>query len=330
MSALREAGVTVHALPIGEDIDESVIDSLMSVLLYGAVPFGMETVLKYFKGKGIKIIYDMDDALDLIDTNNPFYFNVKKDVGSVQLALDYADEVTVATNALKEYVINHYDYLGKVTVVPNCYVQREWAHVRPKRDGIRIGFAGSSTHVSDLIEVLPAIKNLQSKYDVRFLIMGFGQTTYEEWFKSYRYISQPEATKELRDLNELLKDIKFEWVPFVHYTEYPKTLINMALDIGICPLKSTPFNDCRSASKAMEYTLSGALAMASDTATYRDGYNAFLVPNNNTKLGWEFAIEEVINDKDFKESLYQGFLGWLKENRDITTKIDLLKSVYVV
>ncbi len=324
MEALRKAGVTVHTIPIDQDIDESLIDSLMSFLIYGAVPFSMEPVLKYLKEKEIKIVYDMDDALDLVDGNNPFYFQVKKDVGSVQLALDYADEVTVATVELKKHVLTHYSYKGKVTVIPNCYDPLEWQFERPTRDGIRIGFAGSATHVPDLIEVIPAIKNLQSKYDIRFLIMGFGETTYEDWYKSYRYICQPEATKELRTLDELLKDINYEWIPFVHYTQYPQVLTNMALDIGICPLKSTPFNDCRSASKAMEYNLAGAHVLASHVIPYRSEGTSWLVDGN-----WEERLEDAITSK-VSHIYKRQHMEWLKENRDINTKIDLLKSVYVL
>ncbi len=330
MQALREAGITVHTLPINEDIDEVIIDSLASVLIYGAVPFSSATMLQYFKDKGVKIIYDLDDALDLVDITNPFYHTVKRDVGSVREILDYADHVTVATPALEAHIREHYDYQGPITVIPNCYDPKEWDFPHPTKTNLRIGFAGSTTHVSDLIEILPAIKNLQDKYEFTFVIMGFGQTSYEEWLTSYRYIAQPEATKELRKLDELLKDITFEWVPFVEYTQYPETLINLALDIGLCPLKETPFNNCRSASKAMEYNLAGALVLASDVEAYRNDTSSLLI-GSTKESNWLVCIETAITHILKKvPSIREDHLKWIQDNRNIHNQVDLLKSVYIV
>jgi hypothetical protein len=327
MNALAKAGVTVHNLPIGEDIDDSIIDSLKSVILYGAVPFDNEAPLKFFKEKGIKIVYDMDDALELVDINNPFYYTVKKDVGSVNLALEYADHITVATPELERFVRAFYGFKGHITVIPNCYDISEWGHNRVPHEEIRVGFAGASPHVPDLIEIIPAIKNLQEKHNIKFYIMGFGQDNYEDWAKAYRFTSHKEAHKELQTLGELLKTIKFEWIPFVNYTEYPRVLTNLSLDIGLCPLKSTPFNDCRSASKAMEYNLSGAIVLASDVIPYRQDPTSILIRSAEE---WETAIEKMIHKIKNNQVTNYGVLQWLKNNREISTQVDLLKSVYLV
>lgn len=325
MDALNKHGIETVEIPINEDIDESVIDSLMSVQLYGSYPFNPEQILKYLKEKGIKIVYDTDDALELIEPINPNYHMVMKDLGSVRTILEYADEVTVSTPKMAEYMANRYK--GKITIIPNCYVEEEWNYSRGEHHELRIGFAGSSSHVSDLIEILPVIEKLQGKYNFRFYIMGFGQTTYEEWLKTYRYIAQPEATLELRKIDELLKNIKYEWVPFVNYNVYPQTLINMKLDIGICPLKDTEFNKHRSACKAMEYTLAGALALSSDTIPYREDRNSIKIMS---EYSWEDVLEHYILSPEGIQNAYNQHLKWTKENRNIDSKIDLLKSVYVV
>lgn len=324
MKALEDAGVKVHVLPIDEDIDESVIDSLMSVQFYGAVSFSFEPVIKYLKEKGVKIVYDMDDALRLIDVTNPFYHTVLKDIGSVNELLEYADEVTVSTPQMKEYVEDTYAFKGKVTIIPNSFLKEEWGHKRKEHHHINIGFAGASPHVSDLIDIIPVISTLQKRYDIKFYIMGFGQSDYQTWYKQYRYIAQPEATRELRKLDELLSTIKYEWVPFVDHTLYPKVLTELSLDIGICPLKSTSFNNHRSACKAMEYTLSGALAIASDTIPYRKELNSVLVNE------WEETLEFYITHHEVRKKMVEEHLEWTQENRDITKLVDLLKEVYVV
>ena len=321
MNALKKAGVNVKTVEIDKDF---VASEYQSVQFYGAVPFSMEKVLKYMKEEGIKIVYDSDDALELIDETNPFYHAVKKDAGSTNAMLEYADEVTVANAELAKYYADKTK--AKITIVPNCYVPEEWNHTRTPHEEIRIGFAGSATHVPDLIDIIPAIRNLQAKYNIKFYIMGFGPTTYEEWFKNYRYIAQPVATKALRELDSALKTIKFEWIPFVDYKLYPKVLTELSLDIGLCPLKDTPFNRCRTPSKAMEYSLSGALVLASDSATYNAEPTSVVV----TDIGWEEHIEKMI--KSILEKTASTYLvkSWLKENRAIDTQLDLLKSIYIV
>lgn len=321
MDALERSGVPVRMIRLNEDIE---IDDIHSFQVYGIYPFSFEYALKHLKSEGKKIVYDMDDALDLIEPSNPFYYSVKRDTGSQREIFNYADHITVSTQKMKEYVQERSKV--PITVVPNCFSQEEWKFPRPQREGFRIGFAGSSTHVEDLIMVLPAIKSLQSKYDVRFLIMGFGQDDYDSWLKQFRFTATPEGQKLIDNLEYLMKDIKFEWIPYVDFESYPSTLINMSLDIGICPLKSTPFNDCRSASKAMEYTLSGALALASNTIPYQSEPTSILVDDDQ----WEEQLEFYIKNPIIRAKAHSNHLAWLRDNRDIDNKVDLLKSIYLV
>ncbi len=321
MDMLNSNGIKTQLIHVDEDVVN--FDELSAFQFYGAYPFSMEKVLKSLKESGKHIVYDTDDALDLIDTSNPFYYSVKKDLGSVNEILTYADEITVSTKALAEYVRTKTD--KKITVIPNSYTPSEWIGERPKREGIRIGFAGSSTHVKDLIDIIPVIEKLQKKYPITFIIQGFGLgNDYKEWFKEFRYLATPEAQKLLIELDNNLSRIDFEWVPYIDFDKYPTSLRNMALDIGICPLKETPFDRCRSACKAMEYTLSGALALASDTEPYRGDLSSVLVRDDE----WEKAIENYIVFPERRNSEHQTHLKWLQENRSIEKQLEPLKEVY--
>lgn len=320
MEMLNANGVTTQLVPINSIAD----DNFTALQLYGATPFSMEKVLKYMKEEGKKIVYDADDALDLIEPSNPNYYSVKKDAKSADQVLEYADEVTVSCPAMKEYMQGKFK--GPITVIPNCYTPSEWTFTRSKREGIRIGFAGSSTHVKDLIDIIPVIKRLKTKYsDIIFFIMGFGQSDYHTWYKNFRYVSSAEALKDLEALDKNLADLgDFQWVPFVDYDKFPSTLINMALDIGICPLKETPFDKCRTACKAMEYTLSGALALASDTTPYREDKSSILVKDGE----WETYLDFYIRHPQIRETVRRSHLDWILENRVNTSQLDNLKKVY--
>ena len=319
MDLFQGNGIQTSLIHLNEDMD----DDIQTYQVYGASPFSMDKVLKWMKDEKRKIIYDSDDALDLIDLTNPFYYQVKKDLSSVTEKLSYADEVTCSTLEMAKYLREKTD--KPITVIPNTYNAAEWTFPRPKREGLRIGFAGSPTHVQDLLIVLPAIKNLQKKYDFTFILFGFSKNdSYQEWFKAQRYSATEECLKDLIEFDKILSEIKFEWVPFVDYDLYPAVLTNMALDIGLCPLKDTPFNRCRSACKAMEYTLSGALALASDLPPYQEDKSSIRVKD----VDWEDVIETMIKHPDVRDNFRKGFLNWIKENRNISTQLDTLKKVY--
>lgn len=321
MDTLRNCGIPVDIVDIGKDVD---LDKSQTFQLYGAYPMSFEKTLEFLKEKGMKIVYDSDDALDLVDEQNPFYYAVKKDAWSVQEILNHTDELTVSTPQMAEYFKGKTK--AKITVIPNVYDPKDWTFKRPEREGIRIGFAGSSTHVADLINIIPTIKKLQDKYNVKFLIMGFGKEDYRTWFKQFRYVSAPEGIKLLEQLDKLMSEIVFEWIPFVDFELYPQVLTNMALDIGICPLQPTPFNNHRSACKAMEYTLSGALALASDTIPYREDQSSILVKDNE----WEEALTHFIENPENRKAEHAVCLDWIKENRNCESESykNLIKSIY--
>lgn len=323
MKALNMAGIETVMLPIEEDINESVIGSLFAVQMYGCYPFDPDPVLKFLKDEGIRIVYDSDDALELIERENPNYHMVMKDAGSVRRILEYADQVTVSTDKMAEYMRKRTKV--PVTVVTNCFIPGEWDFERIGHSDTRIGFSGSSSHVIDLVDMVPIISRLQKKHGFKFFIQGFGQASYEEWLKQYRYICQPEATLELRKLDEALKEIDFEWVPFVDYSLYPKILSDMALDIGICPLRDTPFNRHRSAVKAMEYSLTGALVMASDLVPYKGDLNSIRADWDQ----WERMLEGWLEQPGARRWKALKQFEWTMNHRNISSVVPLLKKVYM-
>jgi glycosyltransferase involved in cell wall biosynthesis len=318
MLTLSANGIKTIPIELDKDVE---IENIASFHFYGATPFSMDKALTYLKEQHIKIVYDVDDVLDLIDETNPSYYSVKKDTGSFNQMIEYADEITVATPVIKEVLSQRTK--TPITVLPNCYIPDEWIYKRIPHEEIRIGFAGSLTHVIDLIEIIPAIKQLQATYNVKFYIFGFGQDTYERWFKDFRYSSTEKGKEKLIELDKLLKEIKFEWIPFVNYKLYPRLLTELSLDIGLCPLKSTPFNNCRSASKAMEYTLSGALAIAEDVPPYQEDKTSILVKDN-----WFDKINYYCNNKYIRDTHHKQHLDWLIENRQMKSQFDTLKKVY--
>lgn len=321
MDALEMAGIPTEEIQIDKDL---VIDEFQSFQFYGGYIFSLENILKYLKENNKKIIYDMDDPLNLIEPTNLNYHNVKQHIGSVAQILHYTDEITVSTEKMAEYA-RSLAPTTKITILPNTFNPKEWQYTSSPHSKVRIGFAGSATHVEDLLEVLPAITILQKTYDIDFVIMGFGHSDYREWFKHCRFVATPELQTLLYELDKQLTHIRFEWGPNVDFELYPKLLTELALDIGICPLKDTPFNNHRSTSKAMEYTLAGALAISSNVLPYTEDPTSILV-----KDGWEKTLEYYIVNSDQRRLEQLMHYQWLQDHRDINHQLETLKSVYIV
>ena len=302
---------------------EESYNNIKACQLYGIYPFSFYKALEALKKDGKRLIYDIDDALDLIDPSNPFYYAVKKDAGSAMEILPYIDHITAATPKLKEYISKKTN--APVTVIPNCFDMAEQQFARPKRTGIRIGFVGASPHVPDLTMVLPAVRKAQERHpEVVFIIMGFGKESYAEWYGSMRRLSSDEGLKELESFDKALAGIRFEWVPFVDYEIYPRVLANMSLDIGLCPIKDMPFNEHRSTSKAMEYTLSGALAMASNRLPFTEDQSSYLVDDGQ----WEKELEHFIVNPELRAMFHKRHYDWVMGNRNIEGQLANLKTAY--
>ena len=312
-------GIETRMIALNQNVD----DDISAFQLYGATPFSMAKPLEWMKEEKKKIVYDVDDALHLIDDTNPFRLEVMRDIPSMEEKLRYADEITVSTPEIAKYLKGRTN--APITVIPNTFTASEWTFPRPIRSGLRIGFSGSPTHVGDLLLVLPAIRNLQKKHNFTFILHGFSKAdSYQDWFNQYRYQANEKSLKELLEFDKLLSEINFEFVPFVDFELHPAVLTNMALDIGICPLKPTPFNICRSACKAMEYTLSGALALASDTPPYQMDKSSILVKDDE----WEKTLELYIENPLSRKYAQQQHLQWIKENREDISNLESLKKVY--
>jgi len=322
MDLMYNHGIDTRSLDIHTDFSEDLYNEIKAVQIYGIYPFSFKSAIETMKKDGKRIIYDFDDAMELVDPSSPFYNAVQRDKGTAKAMFDLSDHITVATPTLKEYASRFTS--APISVIPNCYVESEWKYPRPKREGIRIGFVGSATHVEDLIPVLPTIRKLQKSHNIKFYIMGFAKTDFDLWVRQYKALAEEAGKQAVDNFVKELQEIQFQWIPFVDFEHYPSTLINLSLDIGLCPLKDTPFNRCRSSSKAMEYTLSGALALASNLPTYSQDPTSVLVDN------WEDVLTYYVTHLDKIEPKRQEHLEWLQKNRNIENQLVLLKDIYMV
>lgn len=242
-----------------------------------------------WKSRGKKIVFDFDDNIFQLDPDNPavpFYnpevYQRMKEVISI------ADAVTVSTPPLIEVFkpINE-----KVFVLPNQIHERTLQKERRNSSRLVIGWQGSGHHLDDLRLVRNVVNYLSSKFDFDFVLAG---SDFRNFFRRGTY--RP-------------------WVKFSENLEYFSLFEDFS--IGICPLRETPFSECKSDIKFLEYSALGIATIASKVTPYytiKDGQSGYLARN---KADWEGYLAELITDKNRREEMGAAAREYVASERTI-------------
>lgn len=159
-----------------------------------------------------KIIYDVDDALDLV----PKFMPMKNhDIRSFYFLLKRADLVTTTTVRLKEYLETKTD--RPVVVLPNFLDLREF-RPRDMFGKFRVGFVGSPSHVRDIELLREPIERLKKENDIEFVTLGV-KSGFGKFYKPVSVI------------------------------EYPERVAELGIDLALAPLEDSEFNQYKSAIK---------------------------------------------------------------------------------
>ena len=225
-----------------------------------------------------RLVYETDDDLFSIDTANwAAYstFNSPKIREAILGYCELSDLVTVTVEPLAEV---HRKYgAASVAVLPNSIPEYVLGMTREKYDRPRIGWVGGGSHGIDVHEAVPAVRRFLAKNDDWDLFIG--GTDYRPSFNPKNWDQM--IFSEWRQVNE-------------HEADYYESL---NFDIGLAPVRDTPFAQSKSALKALEYNARGIPVIASDVAPYRDyitdGENGFIV---KTEHDWMRYIRLLASD----------------------------------
>lgn len=196
-----------------------------------------------------QVVYEIDDAVWAADPQQPDGQRWRDAASSVLLCLGRADAVTVSTPALARECRQWH---RNVHVVPNCLDLdgRNWRECPPRAtERVVIGWAGGSHHWGDEVPMVAGLRAaLARRPGATFCFFGdplLGACWREQ-------IGRPEQWTTL---------------PPVSWEEYPSCL--SLFDIGVAPLADTPFNQCKSDLRLLEYGAWGVPYVASDIEPYR-------------------------------------------------------------
>lgn len=235
-----------------------------------------------------KFITDIDDNVFQIDSSNPFLKTVKeKHLLFLQgIAVD-ARYVTTTSEKLAKVLRKQRYYRPKesVAVIPNLIsTDRYKPGVQEDKNKIVIGYIGGASHYDDLhkTHIKDALEKIMHEYkNVYVTTVGI---SFDEYLPKARYTYLQGA------------DGADKWYDF-----YP----TLKFDIGIAPLKSTPFTECKSNIKWQEYSLMGIPTIASKVGPYEEsiqhGSTGYLV--DNTMDDWYKAFKLMIENETFRRKI---------------------------
>src|SRR5215470_4110749 len=247
------------------------------------------------KNRGIRVVYDTDDALDLIDPWNPAFAFCRNHQSEAEYMAAHADAVTTTTS---ELATNLRKLNPNVIVIPNSVDPEEWLVHPRQRDGRAcIGWLGGSSHFLDLAIAADALCELAKKTPIKFII--YGLTTMPSVEAMYRKslevngdrFRNSQIGKAVKVFLRKTEKLSYEFQPFVPSSEYAETLCRLRFDIGIAPLAETAFNRNKSCIKYYEYAMSGAVTIASDVLPY-SAEVPFLC--ENTRTAWKDRIADLL------------------------------------
>jgi glycosyltransferase involved in cell wall biosynthesis len=193
-----------------------------------------------------------------------------------------ADAVTVSTSGLARALL---PLNRNITVVPNLIDESLWtvASRQPARDRVTIGYAGTPTHAEDLLLIEEPLARIGERYADRVAFVFMGCVTD-------RLRGLPNATI----------------IPFTaNYPAYARRLPQLGVDIGLAPLRDTPFNRMKSDIKWLEYSMSGAAGVYSDVGQFRDTVEHLKTGmlTDTDPHHWYDCIEYLIREPDARRSI---------------------------
>jgi glycosyltransferase involved in cell wall biosynthesis len=242
-------------------------------------------IVKKARAESKPVIYEIDDLLLEIPKEHPDYpihYYTPAVLPMLRAAIE-ADLVTTSTPLLGDYfrLLN-----PNVMVLPNYLVGRYWTFRDPVKKSVGspviIGYVGTTSHLPDLEEVVPALQRILQKYGSSIQIKIWG-------------LNPPEGLKGLSNVY---------WTELMmrDYEKFSEYFSGLDCDIFIAPLKDTFFNQCKSPIKFLEYSTLGIPGvyqrLAAYTSTVIHGVNGFLA---STTDDWVAEISRLVEDQELRE-----------------------------
>lgn len=275
----------------GQKVDAVIVDRFWQPRITLALAEGL---VRGVRQAGAQLIYALDDNfLDLPAEGPNALSEATRQV--VQFFLSEANGVWVTTRILRERLG---DLNRHVVVIPHALDERllvggglspVGSPFGPKPKVI--GYMGTFTHDEDLMMVLPALQAVAQRHrgEIEFQLVGV--------------VGQPDTIQALQTLPVRML------APRPGETEYPLFMLwfssRLHWDIGISPLKDSPFTQCKSDIKYLDYSAIGAAGIYSRVPAYTSSVRHLETGwlAENTVEAWVEALETSLADDALRQQL---------------------------
>jgi GT2 family glycosyltransferase len=238
-------------------------------------PFGPPLLERLLVRRCKRVVFDVDDALHIPDVKgSSFVSHLLRDRHKFhKMASSYS--VVICGN--KHLASFYQQYSREVEVIPTVVDTEEYSRVTPRHAQVpRIGWVGTPLNRQHLEMLSPVFARLAEERTFELVVVGLNARL--EW-----------QVPQIRYLDWNLKDeIDF----FTHF------------DIGIMPLRDSPFARGKCAFKIVQYMASGIPVVASPVGANCDvvenGHNGFLA---STPAEWIDALRTLIDNPGLRREM---------------------------
>jgi processive 1,2-diacylglycerol beta-glucosyltransferase len=286
----------------------------------------VEALVEAIRKHGSKIIYALDDYFLEMDDGNCDYRLSEEQVWIVKFLLHEVDGIFVPTTALRDRLC---PFNPSIAVIPHAldenlikvplardrstsprqgYREDDYTGSRhgdrnDESKAIKIGYMGTFTHDDDLRMVLPALRTIGREYKgmITFEFLGVfnDRNLNGEALGIPARMIRPSAKQSIYPSFMRWFTSRFEW------------------QIALSPLRKTPFNECKSDIKFLDYCALGAVGIYSDIQAYRNSVKhkqtGWLASDDDGS--WIEGMKELIENEELRFQIARESSTYLFSNR---------------
>jgi hypothetical protein len=221
------------------------------------------------KEYGQRVYVDVDDNYadpDLFDGYPAEKAEIHRDL------VRQADGVITASANLAEY---YQEFNPNTHHIPNSVDTAEWEFPQVEMRTLYVGWGAGTTHDADASLIEPAMRWVSEQKGCKPVVLGVDP----KWDFSY---------------------LHYPWMPLEAYRRMLQTIA-----IGLAPLlEDSSLNYYRSDLKFLDYTMAGALTIASD----KPAYNQSIIPGSTGLLArtpedFTAAVQEAVRDVEMRSEI---------------------------
>lgn len=248
----------------GAALDEEIVSSYDTILVHILWQEAESEAWEILAREGAhKLVFDIDDDVWQYDssTENAKHYTPER-LARVERNIRISSLVTTPSETLAQRIYER-GLHDKIWILPNYVPESVLSLPRQLPDSFTVGYQGAPQHKIDLELINEELyKFLVKSQDAKLRFYGPGEIKAPGW---------PTDRLEF-----------FPWE-----SDVMRYYSSLAMHVGIAPLTRIPFNDAKSAIRAVEYSALGIPAIYSNRDPYRswviDGVNGFIVPDDEPR-----------------------------------------------